>query len=179
MEKLEASLHEAPIIDRDGYEYLVHPISNGIPLLDPSLLREAVIGLMRETDLDVDKIVAPEATGIHVATALSLQTDIPLVVVRKREYGLDGEVPLDVRTAYDDAKLFLNDVDPGDRVLVIDDLLATGGTLGAICTALGDLGAEVADVGVVIRKLDQPGLEEFDVTSLVDITIEDGEVTVH
>ena len=103
MERLEASLHEAPIVDQDGYEYLVHPISNGIPMLDPGLLREAVIGLMRETNLEVGKIVAPEATGIHVATALSLQTDIPLVVVRKREYGLDGEVPLDVTSAYDEA----------------------------------------------------------------------------
>jgi len=181
MEKLEASLHEAPIIDQDGYEYLVHPISNGIPLLDPSLLREAVIGLMRETDLDVDKIVAPEATGIHVATALSLQTDIPLVVIRKREYGLDGEVSLAATTGYDESEMFINDVEPGDRVLVIDDLLATGGTLGAICEALEGIGAEVADVGVVIRKIDQSGLDDtgFDVTSLVDITIDDGEVTVH
>lgn len=179
MERLEASLHEAPIVDQDGYKYLVHPISNGIPMLDPGLLREAVIGLMRETNLEVDKIVAPEATGIHVATALSLQTDIPLVVVRKREYGLDGEVPLDVTSAYDEAELFINDVEAGDRVLVIDDLLATGGTLGAVCTALDELGADVVDIGVVIRKLDQPGLDEFDVTSLVDISIEDGEVTVH
>ena len=90
MEKLRESLHEAPIIDKDGYAYLVHPLSNGVPMLEPELLREVVVGVTRAADLDVDKIVAPEAMGIHIATALSLQTDIPLVVIRKRSYGLDG-----------------------------------------------------------------------------------------
>ena len=88
MERLRDSLHDAPIIDKDGYEYLVHPISNGVPVLDPALLREVVVGMVRRADLEVDKIVAPEAMGIHIATALSLQTDVPLVVIRTREYGL-------------------------------------------------------------------------------------------
>ena len=94
MERLHESLHEAPIIDKDGYEYLVHPISNGVPVLEPGLLREVVIDIMQQSDFNVDKIVAPEAMGIHLATALSLQTDVPLVVIRKRSYGLPGEVAL-------------------------------------------------------------------------------------
>ncbi len=84
MEKLRESLHEAPIIDKDGYSYLVHPLSNGVPMLEPELLREVVVGVTRAADLDVDKIVAPETMRVHVATALSLPTDIPLVVIRKR-----------------------------------------------------------------------------------------------
>jgi adenine phosphoribosyltransferase len=103
MEQLRKSLHEAPIIDKDGYQYLVHPISNGVPMLEPALLREVVIGVARAADLDVDKIVAPEAMGIHIATALSLQTDIPLVVIRKRSYGLEDEVALHQTTGYSES----------------------------------------------------------------------------
>ena len=181
MEKLRASLEEAPIIDKDGYSYLVHPISNGVPVLDPELLREVVVGMIREANLDVDKIVAPEAMGIHIATALSLQTDIPLVVIRKRSYGLDNEVALHQTTGYSESEMYINDIEEGDRVLIVDDLLSTGGTLSAICDALDDIGAEIADIVVVIRKVGPSALDDtaHEATSLIDITVEDGDVTIH
>jgi len=181
MERLQESLHEAPIVDKDGYEYLVHPISNGVPMLDPALLREVVVGVTQAADLDVDKIVAPEAMGIHIATALSLQTDIPLVVIRKRQYGLDGEVALHQTTGYSESEMYINDVEEGDRVLIVDDLLSTGGTLAAVTGALDDIGAEISDIVVVIRKVGSSALDDtdYEATSLVDITVEDGEVNIH
>jgi len=181
MERLRDSLHDAPIIDKDGYEYLVHPISNGVPVLDPALLREVVVGMVRRADLEVDKIVAPEAMGIHIATALSLQTDVPLVVIRKREYGLEGEVALHQQTGYSSSEMFINDVEPGDSVLIVDDLLSTGVTLAAICGALDDIGADIADIVVALRKVGANALDEtgYDVKSLLDITVADGEVTIH
>ncbi|MFK5604113.1 hypoxanthine/guanine phosphoribosyltransferase [Haloferax volcanii] len=181
MQRLEESLHEAPIIDKDGYSYLVHPVSNGVPMLDPQLLREVVVGITRAADLDVDKIVAPEAMGIHIATALSLQTDVPLVVIRKREYGLDGEVALHQTTGYSESEMFINDIEDGDRVLVVDDLLSTGGTLAAICGALDDIGAEVSDIVVAIRKVGETALDDtdYEATSLVDISVDEEGVEIH
>jgi adenine phosphoribosyltransferase len=182
MELLHESLHEAPIVDKDGYHYLVHPISNGVPMLEPELLREVVVEVIRAADLDVDKIVAPEAMGIHIATALSLQTDIPLVVIRKRSYGLEGEVSLHKTTGYSKSEMYINDVAAGDRLLIVDDLLSTGGTLAAICDALDEIGADVADIVVVMRKLGgESALDEsdHDVTSLVDITVDETGVQIH
>lgn len=181
MERLRSSLHDAPIIDKNGYEYLVHPISNGVPMLDPALLREVIVGVIQVVDFDVDKIVTPEAMGIHLATALSLQTDTPLVVIRKRSYGLDGEVALHQQTGYSESDLYINDVEEGDRVLVVDDLLSTGGTIAAICDALDDIGAEITDIVVVLRKVGPSALDDtnYEATSLLDITVEDGIVTVH
>ncbi|WEL30399.1 hypoxanthine/guanine phosphoribosyltransferase [Haloferax volcanii] len=181
MQRLEESLHEAPIIDKDGYSYLVHPVSNGVPMLDPQLLREVVVGITRAADLDVDKIVAPEAMGIHIATALSLQTDVPLVVIRKREYGLDGEVALHQTTGYSESEMFINDIEDGDRVLIVDDLLSTGGTLAAICGALDDIGAEVSDIVVAIRKVGETALDDtdYEATSLVDISVDEEGVEIH
>ncbi|WP_306052952.1 hypoxanthine/guanine phosphoribosyltransferase [Natronococcus wangiae] len=181
MERLLDSLDDAPVIDKDGYEYLVHPISNGVPMLDPALLREVVIEVMKTADLNVDKIVAPEAMGIHLATAVSLQTDVPLVVIRKRPYGLEGEVSLHQETGYSESEMYINDIEEGDRVVVIDDMLSTGGTLAAICESLSDIGAEITDIVVVMRKVGDSALDEteFEATSLIDITVEDGVVSVH
>ena len=139
MNRLTESLEETPIIEKEGYHYFVHPISDGVPMLRPELMREIVIRIIRKADLaDVDKIVAPEAMGIHISTAVSLMTDIPLVVVRKRGYGLDGEVSLSKATGYEESNLYINDVDEGDRLLVLDDVLSTGGTLSALLPALED-----------------------------------------
>ncbi|AHF99418.1 adenine phosphoribosyltransferase [Halostagnicola larsenii XH-48] len=182
MEQLERSVHDAPIIEKDDYEYLVHPISNCVPVLEPSLLREVVTRIVRAADLEnVDKIVTPAAMGIHISTAVSLTTDIPLVVIRKREYGLEGEVSLTQETGYSKSEMYINDVDEGDNVLLLDDMLSTGGTLRAITEALESIGATIVDIVVAMRKVDGGDAmvdSEYDVSSLLDIVVRDGEVTV-
>lgn len=182
MHRLRRSVAEAPIIDRDGYSYLVHPLSNCVPTLDPALLREVVVRIIRRADLtDVDKIVTPEAMGIHLSTAVSLTADIPLVVIRKRSYGLDGEVALSKSTGYSEDEMYINDVDPGDRVLLLDDLISTGGTMRAIVEALDDIGAEIADIVIAIRKVggeDALAGIDYPVRTLLDIEVGDGEVRI-
>jgi adenine phosphoribosyltransferase len=182
MDRLRASLVDTPVVEKDGYQYFVHPVSDGVPAIRPELLREIAVRIVREVDLDaVDKIVTPEAMGIHISTAVSLFTDIPVVVVRKRGYGLDGEVSLAAVTGYAESEMYINDVDAGDRVLVIDDVLSTGGTLSALLTALEEVGAEITDTVAVIRKADGESEVEsrgYEVTSLIDVVVEDGEVVV-
>ncbi|MFC5368307.1 hypoxanthine/guanine phosphoribosyltransferase [Salinirubrum litoreum] len=181
MDQLRQSLLDAPIIEKGDYEYFVHPISDGVPMLEPGLLREIVIRIIRKANIeDVDKIVTPAAMGIHISTAVSLMTDIPLVVIRKREYGLDGEVALSQQTGYSDNEMYINDVTEGDRVLVLDDVLSTGGTMKAVLGALDGIGADVADVVAVIKKAGPNKLDDspYEVKTLINVTVEDGEVVI-
>ena len=180
MDRLRQSLLDAPIGEKEGYHYFVHPISDGVPAMEPALLREIVVGIVRKADLDVDKIVVPEAMGIHIGTAVSLATDVPLVVVRKREYGLDGEVSVAQQTGYSEGELFVNDVAEGDRVLVLDDVLSTGGTMSAVLGALEHVGAEVADVVAVIKKVGPDEIEgtDYRVKTLINVDVEDREVVI-
>ena len=162
MDRLRESLLEAPIIEKGDYEYFVHPISDGVPMLQPELLREIVIKIIRKAQIEnVDKIVTPAAMGIHISTAVSLMTDIPLVVIRKRAYGLDGEVALTQVTGYSESEMYINDVYEGDNVLVLDDVLSTGGTMKGILTALDDIGANIVDVVAVIKKAGENELDEL------------------
>ena len=181
MDRLRESLLSAPIVDKGEYHYVVHPITDGVPMLEPGLLREVVIRIIRKEELeDVDKIVTPAAMGIHISTAVSLMTDIPLVVVRKREYGLEGEVSLSQVTGYSESEMYINDVEAGDSVLVLDDLLSTGGTLHAILTALEEIGTDIVDVVTVIKKVGDNELQDthHDVKTLINIDVRDGEVVV-
>jgi adenine phosphoribosyltransferase len=182
MHRLRESVESAPLIDKDGYSYLVHPLSNCVPALDPELLRETVVRIIRVAELEnVDKIVTPEAMGIHISTAVSLMTDIPLVVVRKRSYGLDGEVSLSKSTGYSEGEMYINDVSAGDRVLLLDDLISTGGTMRAIVDALDGIGADIVDIVIAIRKVSgENALADIDhhVQTLIDIEVGENSVRI-
>jgi adenine phosphoribosyltransferase len=153
LERLIASLERCPIIKRGEYNYFIHPITDGVPSLDSALLREVATAMIKMMDLDrVNRIIAAEAMGIPIGSLISCMTDLPLNIVRKREYRLPGEVPIHQITGYSKGQLFLNGVDRGDRVVIVDDVISTGGTTRALLTALEFAGAEVADICFAIQR---------------------------
>jgi adenine phosphoribosyltransferase len=176
------SLESAPVINIAGYDYFIHPLTDGIPRVDPLLLNETVEALLQVGQFDCDLILAPEAMGIPLAVALSLRLGIPYSVVRKRCYGLPGEVRLDQSTGYSKGCLYVNDIRDRDRVVIVDDVLSSGGTLRPLIRALKAAGAVVTEVLVVVEKGDQRDslVEELGVIirSLVKVEIRDGRVTV-
>jgi adenine phosphoribosyltransferase len=153
LEKLIASLEQCPIVKRGEYNYFIHPITDGVPRVDPGLLRDVASSMVKALELDgVALIVVAEAMGIHIGTTLSLMTDIPLTIVRKRWYGLPGEVAVHQTTGYSKGELYLNGVSKGDRVVIVDDVISTGGTMRALVGALQYAGAEIADICVAIQR---------------------------
>lgn len=166
-----------PIVKRGDYSYFIHPITDGIPELKPELIREVAAYIAKTADTDVDKIITIEAMGIHIGTALSLLTNIPLVIIRKREYGVPGEIAVHQVTGYSRDKLYLNGVNKGDRVIIIDDVISTGGTMKATIKALEIAGAEIKDIVVVFSRGD--GIAEikkmnYTPRALIDVDVSEG-----
>jgi adenine phosphoribosyltransferase len=181
-EKLKISLIEAPVIKKGKYNYFVHPITDGIPLVEPKILEEAAAGISKYGNMDVDKIVCVEAMGIHIATALSIKTKIPFVVVRKRVYGLEGEVAVHQTTGYSHGELYINGLKKGDKIILVDDVVSTGGTMIAVIKALERMGVKIVDVMAVIEKGDGKYIVEretgFTVKSLVKVNVVEGKVKI-
>ena len=181
-EKLKISLIEAPIIKKGEYNYFVHPITDGIPLVDPSILEEAADGISKFGNMEVDKIVCVEAMGIHIATALSIKTRIPFVVVRKRLYGLKGEVSVHQTTGYSQGELYINGLNKDDRIILVDDVVSTGGTMIAVLKALERMEVKVVDVMAVIEKGSGKDIVKretgFTVKSLVKVDMVDGNIVI-
>ncbi|WMW22152.1 hypoxanthine/guanine phosphoribosyltransferase [Methanolobus mangrovi] len=178
---LRESLLNAPIVRRGDYYYFIHPISDGVPQLEPELLEEITEHIVGIVSKDFDKILAIEAMGIPLATSISMKTGIPFSIIRKRPYGLDGEIKLSQETGYSKGELYVNDVRKGDKVLIVDDVISTGGTLVSLIKALEDIGAIITDTIVVIERGD--GLSRLkdigiDIKTLIRIDVTENGVTI-
>ncbi|MCR5025901.1 MAG: purine phosphoribosyltransferase family protein [Methanobrevibacter sp.] len=182
LEEVKKSLESSPVVKKGDYNYFVNPISDGVPAMKPRLLRELALSVHKHADLNVDKIVAVEAMGIHLATALSLATDIPFVVIRKREYGLEGETQVYQKTGYGSSNLFINDIHAGEKILLIDDVVSTGGTLIALLKTLQDIGAEIKSTVAVIEKGNGKEIAEKEtglkILSIIKLDVIDGKVVI-
>jgi adenine phosphoribosyltransferase len=155
LERLVTSLETCPMVKRGEYNYFIHPITDGVPIMDPALLREVCTGMVKMLDLGgVDKIVVVEAMGIHIGSVLSVMTDIPMTIMRKRPYKLPAEIAVHQTTGYSKGELYLNGVYNGDRVVIVDDVVSTGGTMRALLKALEIAGATVVDVCIAVQRGD-------------------------
>ncbi|EKQ51945.1 MAG: PRPP-binding protein, adenine/guanine phosphoribosyltransferase [Methanobacterium sp. Maddingley MBC34] len=182
LEKLVKSLVEAPVVKKGEYDYFVHPITDGVPLVEADLLQEVAEAVSKFGNMEVDKIVCVEAMGIHLATAISLLTNIPFVVVRKRFYGLEGEVAVHQTTGYSEGELYVNGLKKGDRVFLVDDVVSTGGTMTSVIKALKRIETEIVDVMAIIEKGDGREFVEKEtgtkVKTLVRANVMGGKVVV-
>lgn len=182
LEKVIESLENSPIVKKGEYDYFVNPISDGVPAMEPEILKELTDIIIEKLDLNIDKIVAVEAMGIHLATALSLATGIPFVVIRKREYNLPNEKKVFQETGYGSSNLYINDLNPNEKILLIDDVVSTGGTLISVLTALKNIGVEIEDVVAIIDKGEGRAIVEektgVPIFSIVKLDVVDGKVVI-
>ena len=153
MNQLRTSLQNAPVIWKGDYPYFIHPVTDGVPRMDPEVLKAIVELTIERVDWrQVDVLLGIEAMGLPLAAPLSMATGVPLVVARKRSYGLEGEVKIDQATGYSKGVMYLNDIKEGERVAILEDVLSTGGTLEAVIEGVHRAGAEVTEIVTVVEK---------------------------
>ncbi|MDL2246225.1 purine phosphoribosyltransferase family protein [Methanobrevibacter sp. OttesenSCG-928-K11] len=182
LKEVKKSLENSPIVKKGEYNYFVNPISDGVPAMEPKILNELTEVLEEKINSDVDKIVAIEAMGIHLATALSLKLNIPFVVIRKRQYGLEGEKIIHQQTGYGESDLYINDLKKGEKIILIDDVVSTGGTLISSLNALKEMEVDIVSAIAVIEKGDGKNIVEKEtgvpILTIVKIDVVDGKVVI-
>ncbi|WP_297740506.1 adenine phosphoribosyltransferase [uncultured Tessaracoccus sp.] len=142
------------------------------PLLaSPTGFQKTIDALAQSAPEGIDAVVGMEARGFIFAAPVALQLGAGFVPVRK-----PGKLPGDVYSQSFDLEygsetltVHRNAIEPGARVLVIDDVLATGGTVAATAGLLRQLGAELVHVAVVLELVELGGrkvLEEQGIARL-------------
>ena len=145
------------------------------PLLKNPVALEACIDQFAAefADKKIDVIAAAEARGFLFAAPLAIKMGVGMVPIRK-----PGKLPYEKKSfsyeleyGSDTLEMHVDAVEPGANVLVIDDLLATGGTVQACCQMIEEVGANVAACAFLINLTFLDGgqkLAKYPVFSLVD-----------
>lgn len=123
--------------------------------------------------LQPDVIVGPEARGFLLGAPIAYALGIGFVPVRKK-----GKLPAEtisetyaLEYGFDTLEVHADAISPGERVVIVDDLLATGGTMSATANLVKKIGAEMLGIAFLIELASLNGrkkLADYSVISLVE-----------
>ena len=104
-------------------------------------------------DLDFDVIAGAESRGFIFGTPLAYNLHKPFVLIRKKGKLPCETVSIDYELEYGTATIEMHKdaIKPGQKVLIVDDLIATGGTTEAMIKLIESLGGEVVGINVVME----------------------------
>lgn len=169
MKKLEDYVRTIPDFPKPGIQF--RDITTLIK--DPEGFRLTIDTYMDFLkDVDFDILVGAEARGFVFAAPLAYEMNKSLVLIRKA-----GKLPCETeKETYDleygtaTIEIHKDSIKPGDKVVIIDDLIATGGTTKAMINLVEKLGGEVVKICFVMELEDLGGrkvLEGYDVESAI------------
>ena len=162
IEKLEKTIQNIPDFPIEGIQFKdITPI-----FLDPKLYEEVIADLANFSRGKVDVVCGIESRGYLFGIAIAVALEVPFVLIRKKgklpppfvseKYALeDGTAEIEMKT---------DQLKPGQRVLIHDDLLATGGTTEAAAKLVEKQGAKATQFSFLIGLKDLNGekkLEQF------------------
>lgn len=159
--------------------------------IDPTLMIQVGREMAgRFADAEVNKVLTAEISGIAPALATGQFLDVPVVYARKtRPVTMTGPVFVEVAPSHTKGRdVFLmvstEFLGAGDRVLVVDDFLATGATISALVRLVRHAEATLVGIGTVVEKAFEGGREDLEafgvpIVSLAVVTdMRDGAISV-
>lgn len=144
------------------------------PLLaDPEAFAAAIDALCDDfTDADIECVAAVEARGFIFGAAVAEKLGVGFVPIRKK-----GKLPFktksityDLEYGTDTLQVHCDAVSKGAKVLMVDDLLATGGTMAAACKLIGKIGGQIAGITFLVELTELHGREKiqgYDVKTVI------------
>lgn len=152
-----------PVQGKGGKTFAFFPtaITDNIPPLHPQLSRAVQflsqfhISKAEESTLGVGE----EDRGAMIISDILLHYGLPRTLARWTPTGAPGEIAVPLANEYiqGGVQVFLNGVQPSDRILLVDDLISTGGTMVALIQAIQKAGAEILEVFTIGEKAENKG----------------------
>lgn len=160
MKKLEEYVRSIPDFPEKGI--IFRDVTSVLQDADGlQLAIDTMQGLVK--DLDYDVVVGPESRGFIFGTPIAYNNKKPFVLIRKK-----GKLPCEtVEMSYDleygqaVIEMHKDSIKPGQRILVVDDLIATGGTTEAMIKLIEALGGKVVGVVVLMELAGLKGRERL------------------
>jgi adenine phosphoribosyltransferase len=160
---VQAAFDDKPLLPFGKYNFLVNPLTEQIPATTAELLRATSEWLVEAGDFHkANKIAGEEDKGAILVAATALQTGLPFGMARWYPAGLDGQIGVNFEMEYASGQLFLNGIEKGDQVIIVDDMISTGGTMLAMIEAVEKANATIVDIICVAEKVEYQGVKRIE-----------------
>lgn len=167
-----------PLLQVGEYKFLINPLTEQIPATSAELLRATTEWLIEVGDFNhANKIAGEEDKGAILVASTSLATGLPFGMARWYPTGLEGQISVDFEMEYTSGQLFLNGIDENDKVIIVDDMISTGGTMIALIESIKQAKADIIDIVCVAEKSEYEGVQRiqnstgYKVKTLVKVSI--------
>ena len=170
MDHIKSLIRTIPNFPKDGIEFR----DLTTLFLHPEGFEQTVKAMADHyRDQAIDAVAGVEARGFIMAAPLALALGKGFIPVRKPGKLPGATIGVEYALEYgvDRLEIHTDALNKGDKVLMVDDLLATGGTMGAACRLMEQIGAEIVGCGFIVELVDLKGrekLNQYPVMSLVE-----------
>jgi len=160
MENLKEKIRDIPGFPKEGIIFKdITPL-----LMDPECLKQAVCSIADAfREKGVTKVCAVEARGFIFGAAVACELGTGFIPIRK-----PGKLPAEtccctyeLEYGTDTIEMHSDAIEKGDRILMVDDLLATGGTMAAACKLVKDSGGEIAGIAFLVELAFLKGIDKL------------------
>ena len=161
LEKIKSAIIDVPNFPIEGIIFKdITPI-----FMQPELVKDIIDEMAKRCQaIDFDVIVAPESRGYLFSIPLAMKLNKPFAFIRKKGKLPRKTIGTDYILEYGTATIEIHEEDlkPNSKVLIVDDLLATGGTISAIENLIKKAGSQVAGSLFLIELKDLNGRQKLD-----------------
>lgn len=162
MKEIIKAFHNQKLTKLNGHNYLINPVTDHTPETSYALLKDIVQELSKLADFPrVNKIVGEEDRGGYISALMAMKQKKSLAMVKWNPLDLKGQIAVNFRNAYTDGKMYLYGVKKGDRVILVEDLIDTGGTVIAMIQLLRKHGVIICDVIAIAAKDEYRAIERI------------------
>jgi adenine phosphoribosyltransferase len=165
--RLKAELAAAQVVAMGDYAYVTHPVLDGFPSIDSPFLDALAAAALdmpfpdRSAGKRIDGVITVEAMGIPLAYDFAKELHVPLLIARKKEYKVPGEIVVRRKTAYSEANISFNGLAEGMTYWFVDTLLSSGATLKATMLAVKLAGARLGGSVFLVSKMDEAAAQKL------------------
>lgn len=162
MKNIIEAFDNQPLVVVKGRNFIINPLTDHMPTTTYELLDDTVQSMAQLTDYSkATKLIGEEDRGGFLVALMAYHLKMPFGMVKWNPSGFEGQIAVDFRNAYTEGKMYLSGCQKGDKVILVEDMVDSGGSIIAMVELLQKAGVELIDIVVVAEKEEFHGIERI------------------
>lgn len=170
MKYIYDAFHNGRLVKVKDRNFLINPLIDQQPATSYELMKDTVNELCGIANWDgVTKIFGEEDRGGFIAALIAYEKKLPLAMVKWNPIDLEGQISIPFRNAYTEGTMYANGLEKGDKVVLVEDMVDSGGTIISMINLLLKNEMKIADIVVVAEKAEYEGIKRIKKETGIDV----------